>query len=89
MYGLNNPTCSIMTNCVCVVVLSDDDSRVVLAKIPGVLGSDYINASFITVRTHHSPPSLLNQMQIFQGYNGNNYIATQGILTCIHMCVIF
>jgi len=28
---------------------SDDDSRVVLETIPGVEGSDYINASFIDV----------------------------------------
>ena len=28
----------------------DDDSRVCLPEIPGVKGSDYINASFITVR---------------------------------------
>ena len=37
--------------CVCVCVWSDDDTRVVLTEIPGVMGSDYINASFITVRT--------------------------------------
>ena len=28
----------------------DDDSRVCLSELPGVVGSDYINASFITVR---------------------------------------
>ena len=38
----------------CVCVWSDDDTRVVLTEIPGVMGSDYINASFITVRTYHS-----------------------------------
>ena len=38
----------------CVCVLSDDDSRVVLTEIPGVMGSDYINASFITVRISFS-----------------------------------
>ena len=31
-------------------VHSDDDSRVCLSELPGVVGSDYINASFITVR---------------------------------------
>ena len=40
--------------CVCVFVLSDDDSRVVLTEIPGVMGSNYINASFITVRISFS-----------------------------------
>ena len=29
---------------------SDDNSRVCLNEIPGEIGSDYINASFITVR---------------------------------------
>ena len=28
----------------------DDSSRVCLTEVPGVEGSDYINASFITVR---------------------------------------
>ena len=32
------------------MVHSDDDCRVCLSELPGVVGSDYINASFITVR---------------------------------------
>ena len=32
----------------CLIV--DDETRVVLEEIPGVLGSDYINASWINVR---------------------------------------
>ena len=31
---------------------TDDNSRVCLRAIPGVIGSDYINASFISVRIH-------------------------------------
>ena len=38
----------------CVCACSDDDSRVILTEIPGVMGSDYINASFITVRISFS-----------------------------------
>ena len=30
-------------------ILSDDESRVVLKELPGLLGSDYINASWINV----------------------------------------
>ena len=30
----------------------DDSSRVCLTEVPGVEGSDYINASFITVRNY-------------------------------------
>ena len=41
-------------SCIIVCVLSDDDSRVVLTEIPGVMGSNYINASFITVRISFS-----------------------------------
>ena len=64
-----------------MIVLSDDDSRVVLTEIPRVLGSDYINASLITVRTHHSVPCvcvIMHHHYAFQGYNGNHYIAAQG-----------
>ena len=69
-----------MNDCVCVIVLSDDDSRVILTEIPRVLGSDYINASFITVRMYHSFNEFLyTTNKLFQGYNGNHYIATQGI----------
>ena len=65
-----------------MIVLSDDDSRVVLIEIPRVLGSDYINASLVTVRTHHSHILCdydLHKNPTFQGYNGNHYIVTQGI----------
>ena len=33
----------------CIYNYTDDNSRVCLAEIPGEEGSDYINASFITV----------------------------------------
>ena len=50
-----------MIVCVCVCVWSDDDTRVVLTEIPGVMGSDYINASFITVRTYSLSCVILKQ----------------------------
>ena len=46
-------------------VWSDDDTRVVLTEIPGVMGSDYINASFITVRTHHSLSYMILKQYFF------------------------
>ena len=33
-----------------IFYFTDDNSRVCLSEIPGLVGSDYINASFITVR---------------------------------------
>ena len=45
-----------------IILLSDDDSRVHLDEIPGVKGSDYINASWINVigeRKNHFAFSLL------------------------------
>ena len=55
---------------VCVIVLSDDDSRVILTEIRGVLGSDYINASFITVRMYHSFNEFLPQINSFRDIMG-------------------
>ena len=49
----------------CVCVWSDDDTRVVLTEIPGVMGSDYINASFITVRTYHSLSCVILKQYFF------------------------
>ena len=37
----------------------DDNSRVILKKIPGELGSDYINASFVSVSTVYSTQPIL------------------------------
>ena len=44
----------------------DDETRVVLEEIPGVLGSDYINASWINVRYDDQNFKLSSQ------YNENN-----------------
>ena len=55
---------------------ADDNSRVCLKSIPGVIGSDYINASFISVG-HYGCFSLLS-ITFFQGYQGTSYIAAQG-----------
>ena len=38
-----------------VLFSSDDKSRVCLKETPGVDRCDYINASFIDVRTHTTP----------------------------------
>ena len=40
---------NIISNCNELRILSDDESRVVLKELPGLLGSDYINASWINV----------------------------------------
>ena len=42
-----------------ILLLSDDDSRVHLDEIPGVEGSDYINASWINVIRNYSAYSLV------------------------------
>ena len=39
--------CCLLIN---VVVLIVDETRVILTKIPGIEGSDYINANYIDVR---------------------------------------
>ena len=60
------------------ILYTVDDTRVILTEIPGVEGSDYINANYIDV-------SLLNKPFITythsQGYGSRDtYIACQGPL---------
>ena len=65
------------------LLYTDDQSRVCIKEIPGVEGSDYINASFIEVR-RQGVFLLCMHMIItpFQGYSGMKraYIAAQGIV---------
>ena len=51
MYGIARYTCFKPR---CIILNLDDETRVVLEEIPGVLGSDYINASWINVRVVNS-----------------------------------
>ena len=51
----------------------------VLEEIPGVLGSDYINASWINVRDNIETFDII--LKTFQGYkHPNAYIAAQGTI---------
>ena len=63
-----------------------------LKTIPGNLGSDYINASFVSV----SLKLLFENVQencetvlLFQGYAGNEYIAAQGLNNYFSSIIIF
>ena len=42
-----------------IIIISDDESRVVLEELPGQTGSDYINASWINVTIDISNKSTL------------------------------
>ena len=61
-----------------IIIISDDESRVVLEELPWQTGSDYINASWINVTIDIS-----NKYYFYdytQGYKHQNaYIAAQGI----------
>ena len=54
----------------------DDETRVVLEEIPGVLGSDYINASWINVRDNET----LNLYFPSKFYNFSGFQISQ----CLH-----
>ena len=64
-----------------IIIISDDESRVVLEELPGQTGSDYINASWINVTIDISNKSTLYYFYDYaQGYKHQNaYIAAQGI----------
>ena len=80
---------------VCNFNISDDESRVVLDELPGLKGSDYINASWINVNINASSKYIYIyciMCMIMQGYKHQNaYIAAQGIyitLLFIITCII-
>ena len=62
----------------------DDHSRVVLKEVPGMEGSDYINASFIDVSCKQREKTMYHDhMSLLQGYGDKKhaYIAAQGKCT--------
>ena len=60
------------------MTVSDDYTRVPLNEIEGELGSDYINASFISVSHFNALTCIVNSFLFFQGCHANKYIAAQG-----------
>ena len=52
-------TLHILREIVNIIIISDDESRVVLEELPGQTGSDYINASWINVTIDISNKSTL------------------------------
>ena len=67
----------------CHVLFADDRNRCRLSAVPGVEGSDYINASFIDVRTPYTLDGCQSDTPSYslQGYHKvKAFIATQGPL---------